>query len=304
MTIPRSAGWLGCDAECDPTADDRGGPQHHARTRAGGGRRDLYGDRAAVSGAGEASARLSPPASCGSAVLSRHPHPPRHRCVVGVDIEASLAHHVSDTTLRARRDNWIKAGVFEQVRAQAEAAFDRIVGLDLSEVAIDATLHKVPYGGEGTGPNPRTGPNRAGSGPSVSIATTSRRPGRSTAPTATTWHVSSRPSMSSPLVVGSARATPCTSIAATTTPRSDSSSPTPGSSITSSNVAAGPMISGPDRVLPPRSVQHARRHRSPGDAAESGRRLRHGTISGISRSGSAVGDDLECPGLTGVCLAV
>jgi transposase len=71
-----------------------------------------------------------------------------------VDIEAILEHQVSDTTLRARRDEWIDAGVFEQVRAEAETAFDRIIGLDLSEVAIDGSLHKAPYGGEGTGPNP------------------------------------------------------------------------------------------------------------------------------------------------------
>ena len=71
-----------------------------------------------------------------------------------VDIEAILEHRVSDTTLRARRDEWISAGVFEQLKAEAIAAFDRIVGLDLTEVSLDGSLHKAPYGGEGTGPNP------------------------------------------------------------------------------------------------------------------------------------------------------
>ena len=71
-----------------------------------------------------------------------------------VDTEAILEHQVSDTTLRARRDQWIAAGVFDIVRAEALAAFDRIVGLDLDEVALDGSLHKAPYGGEGTGPNP------------------------------------------------------------------------------------------------------------------------------------------------------
>ena len=33
-------------------------------------------------------------------------------------------------------------------------AYDRIIGLDLSEVAIDGSLHKAPCGGEGTGKNP------------------------------------------------------------------------------------------------------------------------------------------------------
>ena len=71
-----------------------------------------------------------------------------------VDIEAILEHRVSDTTLRARRDEWIDAGVFEAMKNEAIAAFDRIVGLDLSEVSLDGSLHKAPYGGEGTGPNP------------------------------------------------------------------------------------------------------------------------------------------------------
>jgi transposase len=71
-----------------------------------------------------------------------------------VDIEAILDHQVSDTTLRARRDEWIDAGVFEQLKAEALTAFDRIAELDLDDVAIDGSLHKVPYGGQDTGPNP------------------------------------------------------------------------------------------------------------------------------------------------------
>jgi transposase len=71
-----------------------------------------------------------------------------------VDIEAILDHQVSDTTLRARRDEWIAAGVFERVKAEAMAAFDRIIELDLGDVSLDGSLHKAPYGGEGTGPNP------------------------------------------------------------------------------------------------------------------------------------------------------
>lgn len=71
-----------------------------------------------------------------------------------VDIEAILEHRVSDTTLRARRDEWIDAGVFDASKDQATAAFDRIIGLDPTEVSIDGSLHKAPCGGEGTGPNP------------------------------------------------------------------------------------------------------------------------------------------------------
>lgn len=71
-----------------------------------------------------------------------------------VDVEAILERRVSDTTLRARRDEWIDAGIFEVIKAQAVAAFDRIIGLDLDDVALDGSLHKAPCGGEGTGPNP------------------------------------------------------------------------------------------------------------------------------------------------------
>ena len=42
---------------------------------------------------------------------------------------------VSDTTLRARRDEWTDAGVFDAVVSEALAAYDRIVGLDLSAVS-------------------------------------------------------------------------------------------------------------------------------------------------------------------------
>ncbi|MBA3409823.1 MAG: IS5 family transposase [Geodermatophilaceae bacterium] len=71
-----------------------------------------------------------------------------------VDIEAILDHQVSDTTLRARRDEWIDAGVFDALKTEALAAYDRVIGLDLDNVALDGSLHKAPYGGEGTGPNP------------------------------------------------------------------------------------------------------------------------------------------------------
>jgi transposase len=51
-----------------------------------------------------------------------------------VDLEAILDHQVSDTTLRARCDEWIDAGVFDQLRDEALRAFDRIIGLALDDV--------------------------------------------------------------------------------------------------------------------------------------------------------------------------
>ena len=70
------------------------------------------------------------------------------------DIEAILDYAVSDTTLRRRRDEWINAGVFTELETQARAGYDRIIGLDIDHVAIDGSLHKAPYGGEGTGKSP------------------------------------------------------------------------------------------------------------------------------------------------------
>jgi transposase len=60
----------------------------------------------------------------------------------------------SETTLRNRRDEWIQAGVFDRLADEALAGYDKIIGLDLSEVAIDGSQHKAPFGGEGTGRNP------------------------------------------------------------------------------------------------------------------------------------------------------
>lgn len=71
-----------------------------------------------------------------------------------VDIEAILDFAVSDTTLRARRDEWIDAGVFDALADEALAAYDRIIELNLDVVALDGSIHKAPCGGEGTGKSP------------------------------------------------------------------------------------------------------------------------------------------------------
>jgi transposase len=70
------------------------------------------------------------------------------------DAERLAPGKVSDTTLRARRDEWVTAGVFDTLADEALAAYDRIIELDLSETAVDGSQHKAPCGGEGTGKNP------------------------------------------------------------------------------------------------------------------------------------------------------
>ena len=59
-----------------------------------------------------------------------------------------------ETTLRRRRDEWVAAGAFQHLVEEAIKAFDKVIGLDFSEVSVDGSLHKAPMGGEGTGPNP------------------------------------------------------------------------------------------------------------------------------------------------------
>lgn len=59
-----------------------------------------------------------------------------------------------ETTLRRRRDEWVAAGAFAHLVEEAISAFDKVIGLDFTDVSIDGSLHKAPAGGEGTGPNP------------------------------------------------------------------------------------------------------------------------------------------------------
>jgi hypothetical protein len=63
-----------------------------------------------------------------------------------VDIDVP-DHQVPDTTVRARCDAWIDGRVFDALRTEALAAFDRVIGLDLDDVALGASLHKHPRGG-------------------------------------------------------------------------------------------------------------------------------------------------------------
>ena len=70
------------------------------------------------------------------------------------DAEQITGRVVSDTTARQRRDEWIQAGVFDAIANEALAGYDKVIGLDLSDVAIDGSTHKAPVGGEGTGKSP------------------------------------------------------------------------------------------------------------------------------------------------------
>ncbi len=82
-----------------------------------------------------------------------------------VDAERLLGGAVSDTTLRARPDEWEEAGVIAAVVDEALGAYDKIIGLDLSEAAVDGSHQKPPWAAKVRARTPWTGANWAGSGP-------------------------------------------------------------------------------------------------------------------------------------------
>ena len=72
----------------------------------------------------------------------------------GCSYEAIADSTCSAGTIRNRRDEWIKAGLFAQFKQIALDAYDRIVGLLLDQIAVDGCITKAPGGGEVAGPSP------------------------------------------------------------------------------------------------------------------------------------------------------
>jgi transposase len=72
----------------------------------------------------------------------------------GCSYEAIADSACSATAIRARRDEWIEAGLFAQLKQIALDACDRIVGLVLGEISVDGCIIKAPGGGECAGRSP------------------------------------------------------------------------------------------------------------------------------------------------------
>jgi transposase len=72
----------------------------------------------------------------------------------GCGYEAVADSTCAASTIRNRRDEWIKLGVFAQLKQIALDAYDRIVGLLLDQIAVDGCITKAPGGGECAGPSP------------------------------------------------------------------------------------------------------------------------------------------------------
>ena len=74
--------------------------------------------------------------------------------VFGCGYRRIADHTCSATTLRRRRDEWITAGVAEQLRLLVLAAYDQLFGLELAHLAVDGCITKAPCGGQTAGPSP------------------------------------------------------------------------------------------------------------------------------------------------------
>ncbi len=60
----------------------------------------------------------------------------------------------SATTLRNRRNEWLEAGVFQQLERIVLETYDSMIGLELTDLAVDGCITKAPCGGECAGRSP------------------------------------------------------------------------------------------------------------------------------------------------------
>jgi len=60
----------------------------------------------------------------------------------------------SDRTIRRRATDWARRGLGHTLHKLALAAYDKIVGLELDDLAIDGCITKAPCGGDKAGPSP------------------------------------------------------------------------------------------------------------------------------------------------------
>ena len=74
--------------------------------------------------------------------------------VFGCAYERIADESCSATTLRRRRDEWIACGVMRRLQQIVLDAYDWMIGLDLSDVAVDCCITKAPCGGQKAGKSP------------------------------------------------------------------------------------------------------------------------------------------------------
>jgi transposase len=74
--------------------------------------------------------------------------------VFGAGYERIADATCSATTLRRRRDEWIRLGIWERLKLACLDAYDQMIGLDLADLAVDGCITKAPCGGECAGRSP------------------------------------------------------------------------------------------------------------------------------------------------------
>jgi hypothetical protein len=74
--------------------------------------------------------------------------------VHGSGYERIASRGCSDATIRRRLKEWAVAGLSEQVHTLALQAYDRMIGLELDDLAVDGCITKAPCGGEVAGRSP------------------------------------------------------------------------------------------------------------------------------------------------------
>ena len=74
--------------------------------------------------------------------------------VHGSGYERIASEGCSDATIRRRLKEWSAAGLRERVHTLALQAYDRMLGLDLDDLAVDGCITKAPGGGEVAGRSP------------------------------------------------------------------------------------------------------------------------------------------------------
>jgi transposase len=60
----------------------------------------------------------------------------------------------SATTMRRRRDEWVEAGLMDSLEEIALESYERMIGLELSDVSVDGCITKAPCGGNKSGTSP------------------------------------------------------------------------------------------------------------------------------------------------------
>jgi transposase len=74
--------------------------------------------------------------------------------VFGCAYERIADESCSESTLRRRRNEWIEDGLMERLREISLEAYDRLIGLELADLAVDGCITKAPCGGEKAGRSP------------------------------------------------------------------------------------------------------------------------------------------------------